>query len=392
MNDGEKITTKQVNEEGAFVLYSDIPELNPWGNRVNPHAYLFRRYGVLPYVVKDNRDYTDEMLVHLGKVGAVMVESETSMDTVRRNSHDETVYDAIEWDDGSAPSSGAHQHYLFWYKGIIIVIDGKPGAWRPDFYHLPASASVKEVIEELKPFLRVIEKGSVSVLYETNGNLYTKKVDFKAPVIDDLDLNYGDGFKEKNDHILEKLSRNSAGVMLFSGDPGTGKSFYIKWLTSRVDREFIFIPIGMASQLASPSFISVLMDHPKAVLVLEDAEQALQSREVDFHNSSTVSTLLNLGDGVLGSLLDICILATYNCERQLIDKALLRKGRLLFSYQFDKLSVPAAQRLANHLHRDITVSEPTILADIYNASEDTNYQPPKKVALGFNFAAASTPK
>lgn len=215
----------------------------------------------------------------------------------------------------------------------------------------------------------------------------TKSVDFEPPVIDDLELNYGMGFKKVDEQLVKKLKTNKSGLFMFHGGIGTGKSFYIKHLTSKIDREFIFIPVGMAGELASPSFVSLLLEHENAVLVLEDAEQALQSREVDHWNSAVVSTILNLSDGVLGTVLSISILASFNADKQTIDKALLRRGRLCFSHMFNPLTIPEAKRLAVHLKKDPAFIEgivsSTSLADIYNAEDNTGYVAPVEKVMGF---------
>jgi hypothetical protein len=237
----------------------------------------------------------------------------------------------------------------------------------------------------LLPHLIAKSEAEVSILLKTDYGLATQSVDFAPPVIDDLDMSYGTGFSKISAQIVDKLKEPRAGLMMFHGTAGVGKTTFIKHLTTLVKREFIFVPVGLAGELASPDFLSLLLGHKNAVLVLEDAEQALTSREADHHNSSTVATLLNLSDGLLGSVLQISIICSYNSDKQTIDKALLRKGRLSFDYTFGKLSVPDAKRLARHLGRGDpeAITEPASLADIYNADDNTGYVPPPVKTMGF---------
>jgi hypothetical protein len=94
-----------------------------------------------------------------------------------------------------------------------------------------------------------------------------------------------------------------------------------------------------------------------------------------------------LSDGVLGTVLSISILASFNADKQTIDKALLRRGRLCFSHMFNPLSIADAKRLAVHLKKDPAFIEsivnPTSLADLYNAEDDTGYVPKVEKVMGF---------
>ena len=92
----------------------------------------------------------------------------------------------------------------------------------------------------------------------------------------------------------------------------------------------------MAAAISDPGFIPFLMKHPDSILIIEDAETAIKDRNIT-GNTNAVSNILNLTDGILGECLKIQIVATFNTERTQIDKALLRKGRLVTEYKFENL-------------------------------------------------------
>jgi ATP-dependent 26S proteasome regulatory subunit len=78
-------------------------------------------------------------------------------------------------------------------------------------------------------------------------------------------------------------------------------------------------------------------------------------------------------DGLLSDCLNISIVATFNVDIKNIDEALLRKGRLLTQYKFDKLSTEKSKKLLKKLgHSEIEVKEPMTLADIYYYGENNN--------------------
>lgn len=184
--------------------------------------------------------------------------------------------------------------------------------------------------------------------------------------------NYNDDFEPFFNSLTQKLNEKKPGLYLFHGEPGTGKSSAIRLLLSRVKRNFIFIPPQMINQLSTPEFADIITDTNRgSVLILEDAEKALMKRESDdgFSNSTLVSSVLNLTDGLYADLGNIAIIATYNCDRNLIDSALLRKGRMKAEYKFDKLKRDKAQKLMTKLGRNVDVEEDMTLADIYNYEE-----------------------
>jgi len=152
---------------------------------------------------------------------------------------------------------------------------------------------------------------------------------------------------------------------LFHGDPGTGKTTYIKYLSSQVNRDLIYVPTSFVDFIADPSFLPALLHKKHSVLVIQDAEKALLAREPG-DASSIVSTILNITDGIMANVFNIAVIATYNSPRQSVDKALLRKGRLKGEYRFDKLTIPTAQKIMDKVKPGYQVTEEMSLADIYN--------------------------
>ena len=68
-------------------------------------------------------------------------------------------------------------------------------------------------------------------------------------------------------------------MILLHGDPGTGKTTYIKHLIYKfLDKEFIFIQNDFVRDLLKPSFISFLLQNKNAILIIEDAEKVVVTR------------------------------------------------------------------------------------------------------------------
>ena len=124
-----------------------------------------------------------------------------------------------------------------------------------------------------------------------------------------------------------------------------------------------------------------LINNKNTVFVIEDAEQLIASRENE--RNSSLSTLLNLTDGILGECLSIQVIATFNTHVKNIDKALLRKGRLQLMYEFDSLSAEKSNVLLQQLSSDYTTNEPITLAEIYNYSEENKAESGSPKVIGF---------
>lgn len=220
------------------------------------------------------------------------------------------------------------------------------------------------------------------VLKTTSGfNFKEHRID---PLSVDIDKMYNDSFKPVHSHIVDSLQNNSKGVVMLHGKAGTGKTNYIKHLTTLVpNKRFIFIPVSVIPHLTDPSFLGQLIDNKGCILVLEDCENYLKDRNTTGENS-VVSTILNLSDGILSDVLGIQIICTFNANLRKIDEALLRKGRLIDEYDFDSLDVDKAQNIMDDLKVDYKVTQPMTLAEIYNVKDESHRSEVKSGKIGFN--------
>jgi len=286
--------------------------------------------------------------------------------------------------------------YLFLYKGVYFNISSSHKGEGETLYISGFSAySTIETpipIEDFEEFHAEPPpaKSKIGIIKAGQGSMYVSKIDLKHDQEFSLEY-YNDDFETFKNTIIAQLEEKKPGLFLFHGEPGTGKSSAIRYFVDTVKRDFIFVPPQMISQLSSPAFADIITDtHKGSVLVLEDAEKALMERgsEDGFSNSTLVSSILNLTDGLYADLGQLAIIATYNCDRNLIDKALLRKGRLKTEYRFDKLSIEKSQALMDKLGHKHIVSEPMTLADIFNyEGQFTNDVKVEKKAMGFGFGA-----
>jgi len=236
--------------------------------------------------------------------------------------------------------------------------------------------------DELKKFERTRKKSNIQLVKSEHGHMDTEEYDLYVPPME-LELNYGESFSKVHEVIVEKLNQtNGKGIILLHGDPGTGKTSYIKYLTTLIkEKDILFIPPSMAEMLSEPSIIPFLMEHKNAILVIEDAERVISDREGN-GSPAGVSNILNLTDGILGDCLSIQIVATFNMKREKIDQALLRKGRLIAEHKFSKLTDKETNKLLKHIGKDHEATEGMTLADIYNIDVEL-FKTTNKSKIGF---------
>ena len=216
---------------------------------------------------------------------------------------------------------------------------------------------------------RVCKTQSICLVVNGERGLQTSSIRIKKPKLE-LSKNYNDDLPLLHDKMVSLLKeKDKSGLYLFHGIPGTGKSTYIRYLIRSINKKVIFMPPGLAGNLDSPSVANLLLFNPNTVFVIEDAEELLTSR--DAGRNSSISMLLNLTDGLLGESLGIQVIATFNTNLQNIDKALLRKGRLLALYDFKPLAVDKSKVLLNEMGvLNYPVHEPMTLADIFNTQDE----------------------
>ena len=209
--------------------------------------------------------------------------------------------------------------------------------------------------------------------------------DFEVETVPNFSLEeqYNDSFIPEAEKIENFIKNEKSGIIILHGEKGTGKSTYINHLiTSNPEKQFVYFPSALVPLLGEPSFTDFFHRIKNSILILEDCEDALRSRESTGGNRA-VNQLLNLSDGLLKSL-GIKFICTFNAPPEEIDEAILRKGRLFSKYEFKKLAKDKASALLTKLYgKEIEAKEDMSLADIYYYEEDS-YENAPVAKIGFD--------
>lgn len=279
-----------------------------------------------------------------------------------------TLRDAADWEDLSD-----------------VVLDNKNNKGQIAIVNLLTILHTTPTIDQvlidsiLECSLKEVQNAHVSIISRDNQGYFLSSVDLDSDYNDNLELHYGEGFTTFHETLVNKLINSKKGITLFHGDPGTGKSSYIrrliKDLIGKTTKKIIFIPNNMISFLLDPDFTSFLLDAMEEytleddqikgfILVIEDGDVVLKNREDQIIDAGT-SNMLNLTDGLMNDVFGVQIIATFNSSINDVDPAFLRSQRLICKKKFKQLTKDNAQKLIDFLKIEHTATESMAIANIY---------------------------
>ncbi len=217
------------------------------------------------------------------------------------------------------------------------------------------------------------EKPKFKLLVHSQYGFGTEEFDLKSFDVNVKD-NYNDDLPDKK--IREFInSDGEAGLCILHGKPGTGKTYYIRDLIKNCKRDFIYMNKECLNYINDSSFIAFLIRSKNSVFIMEDCKNVLASR-TEYNN--TISTLLNLSDGLLGDSLNNKFICTFNTDISNVDEALLRKGRMKVCYEFKYLDKDKANRLAEKLDKKDRFDKDVPLCAVMNSESNGGEDIPSK--------------
>ena len=344
-------------------------------------------YGLMPstYVVSYDEELAeyfidlnsvDSELVHsiypqarIYKTSCRHIDDETSCVTEERNEDLPPIYNR----------NGAYAISSYTMSEVTIILDDIHVFITMDknsmeaIYDYDSDVDIEKMCDDLFDILPTVKDDDEDdrpevqlVAYSPDSGYYTMSSEINAVNID-IENNYNDDFKPIYEDIVNFLESDErkSGLIVLNGEPGTGKTYFIRHLITKCPNNYILIPPSIASNLASPEFMTFLVENKDSVFILEDCESVIKDRSIaDFANA--VSAVLNMSDGLMSDIFNGKFICTFNADINQVDEAILRKGRCFAEYEFGKLCKDKATKLLRHLGNDMDAESDMTLADIYN--------------------------
>ena len=273
--------------------------------------------------------------------------------------------------------------YITGDRGYATFTQYDEGYFAVEISHFDIK-EISELMDLLYPlFVEIDPVGTVKMLAEGKGGYSTVDIGkIKCPLVRS---NYTETVLDQYDHLVSEMASSTpcGRFSLLHGEPGTGKSFFLRGLISQVPKvRWLLIPSNLVGNLSGPAIGQVLLQNANddvstpLVLILEDADSSVRER-TSGGSPDSMSDLLNLGDGILGEIADIRIIASTNATNVQLDKALLRKGRLCQQVVFEELSTQhwhdRWKEMVGTEYTSSTVSDHS-LANIYSEARDAGWK------------------
>lgn len=239
--------------------------------------------------------------------------------------------------------------------------------------------SGEDICERIKKCLVKVESKHHFLFASVGQNGFTTRSFPIREVEDDILDNYNDDIPL--DKFREFIEMDKSGIAIAHGCPGGGKSYFIRYLISQYpEKSFIWFDQSLLTQATSDAFVQFILSHKESILILEDCELLIKSRE--HAPNSILNTVLNIADGIIGDSLKIKFICTFNTDYESVDKALTRKGRMKIKYEFKKLKVDKVAKLFKKFNITDTPKEMP-LCDIYNYEEENGANVGRSNRIGF---------
>ena len=182
--------------------------------------------------------------------------------------------------------------------------------------------------------------------------------------------NYTEGTREALSELMlhEADTPRSGKIILWHGEPGTGKSWALRSLVSSwrdwCQANLILDP---ESAFADPKYVAQLLKAQgptkHRLLICEDADSLVSSRE---GREGRLERILNMADGLVGQGANVMILITTNAGPDHLDPAVSRPGRCFANIAFKRFTLEETK--ARVKGSGLRVKTAMTLAETYNVN------------------------
>jgi hypothetical protein len=286
--------------------------------------------------------------------------------------------------------------------GQLALIDGNYGDVSVEVAATTRQAADLAVTELRQALAAVPTVRRLSVAFWMSGTHggHVRHREIDAPTFESIADNYSASVREALARLVEVREPEGGRLILWRGEPGTGKSHALRALAREwapwCSAHFIMDPDELFGR-GGAYILDVLTwegddEERWRLLILEDAGELIAA-DARTASGQALSRLLNVADGLLGQGTRTLVLITTNEPVKQLHPATRRPGRCLADIEFAPLSVLEANAWLAARGLERRVELPTPVAELYaNESESSIVRDSdtEKTGVSFGFGRALT--
>ncbi|MEA2196134.1 MAG: hypothetical protein QOJ25_185 [Solirubrobacteraceae bacterium] len=260
-----------------------------------------------------------------------------------------------------------------------------------------ANAAARSLRAALETEAPVAEQVSVAFWMRADGGGEVRHRNIDCERFDEIAGNYSAPVRAALERLIEMRTPDRGRLILWRGEPGTGKSHVLRALarawSSWCSAHFIMDPDELLGRGGAYMLDVLTWDDADEsrwrLLILEDAGELIAA-DARASTGQALSRLLNVADGILGQGTRTLVLITTNEPVKRLHPAARRPGRCLADLEFTPLSTAEANVWLADRGYEHRVERPTTLAELFGRVEEgaDGLTPAEVSSGGFGFARA----
>jgi hypothetical protein len=237
---------------------------------------------------------------------------------------------------------------------------------------------VQKIVEELNSclvdFCENESLNNLNTLQINNGTLEIEPLEIDHNKTETIELFYNQKTIKSVNKLAKKLKNNDKGLSIFYGEKGTGKTSILHYLSTKVDKIIIYIPINLIeTTITDPSFRKFLRKYHQPIIVIDDCENIFN--DILQRTNSISSNLIQMVDGLLSDYFPINVICIFNEKQSTdIDETLFDCNNFIDEIEFNYLTIEESEELSGHLGFNKKYKNKNKLVDIIKKRTTDSYK------------------
>lgn len=214
-----------------------------------------------------------------------------------------------------------------------------------ELYTISDNQDLLKKVDNIRKALDIITSNkddsviSTNVYWKTTHGLGSVLSNIICPHWDEIENNYIPDVKKSVKGLIETIKKEdeyNGRLILWYGEPGTGKTWAIRSLIRELKNKYVPIIITDSDVFCETTsyYYDVIQEFAKPCLfIMEDSAESILTETRTFHGNR-ISKLLNLTDGLMAQGRNDLFLISFNEDIKEIDPAFVRHGRCLNVTEF----------------------------------------------------------